>query len=303
MWSAEEVTSALRERGDIWETAPGLLGLRGDVLTLFRALESALTLLAREEGGTEWRVPAAISLGTLARADYFSSFPHWLSAASHLSNDAAELERIATSTDPASAAARSLEPAAAALSPAVCYHVYEVLADRTIIPPLTVTVQGNCWRHEGNRLKPLERGWAFTMRETVCFGTTEEVESFRGRGMRRALQFAADLGLKAEIAPAVDPFFAPTARGRALLQRIKELKHELLLPVGPGSTVAAASFNHHGTFFGDAFSIRLADGRSTASGCVAFGLERWLLAVLVAHGLEPARWPDIDKILLPRRKV
>ena len=64
----------------------------------------------------------------------------------------------------------------AALSPAVCYHTYESLAVQTVSSPTLMTAEGVCWRHEGDRLAPLERGWAFRMREVVCIGTPEEVE-------------------------------------------------------------------------------------------------------------------------------
>ena len=97
-----------------------------------------------------------------------------------------------------------------------------------------------------------------------------------------AQSVANRLGVRGEIAAAEDPFFAPTARGRGLLQRIKGLKQELRLDVGDGDTVAAASFNLHERFFGAAFDIRLPDGSPAFSACVAFGLERWLLASLVA---------------------
>jgi hypothetical protein len=76
-----------------------------------------------------------------------------------------------------------------------------------------------------------------------------------------------------------------------MLQRLKGLKHELRLPIGGGESTAAASFNHHERFFGGAFDIHLSDGSPAASGCAAFGVERWLLAYLVAHGVEPAGWP------------
>ena len=44
-------------------------------------------------------------------------------------------------------------------------------------------------------------------------------------------------------------------------------------------------------FFGDAFDIRLEDGTAAHTACTAFGLERWLLAVLVRHGPDAAAWP------------
>jgi seryl-tRNA synthetase len=191
------------------------------------------------------------------------------------------------------AARRALAPAGAVLPPALCYHVYAALAERTRIDPTHVTLRGTCWRHEGERTAPLERGWSFTMREAVWVGAASQVDPFLGRGAERSLALAAALGLEAEIVPATDPFFAPTARGRALLQRVKGLKRELLLPLGGGRTIAAASFNHHGTFFGDAFGIRTGDGAPAVSGCVAFGIERWLLAFLVAHGPEPRGWPTV----------
>lgn len=291
MRTAEQVVRSLRARGELWECAPGLLGLRGDALVLYRALERRLAAWAEEQAADEWMVPSAIPLEALARAEYFQSFPQWLTAASHLRDDLAALERVAGSADPAEAARVSLAPASAALAPAVCYHTYAALADSEVASPLLMTAQSTCWRHEGERLRPLERGWAFTMREVVCLGTAEEVESFRRRGVEGALALAAELELDAVVEAASDPFFAPGARGKALLQRIKGLKHELLLPIGSGRRIAAASFNHHESFFGDAFRIRLPDGRPAASGCVAFGVERWLLAVLVAHGTAAAAWP------------
>jgi hypothetical protein len=130
------------------------------------------------------------------------------------------------------------------------------------------------------------------MREGVCVGDAAAAEAFRARGARRALDLAEALGIAAQLEEATDPFFAPTARGRRLLQQLKGLKQELLLPVGD-EHVAAASFNQHEQFFGDAFDIRLADGGAAASACVAYGVERWLLAFLAAHGPDARAWPAL----------
>ena len=291
MWTPEDVVGTLRERGELWEAAAGLVGLRGDVLRLHHALAQAIARLAAAETDDEWLVPAGLGFDTLVRAGYFQSFPQWLTAASHLSSDPGVLEWVATDADPAAAARRALAPADAALAPAVCYHVYVRLAGRTLAAgrAKVLTAQATCWRHEGERLAPLGRGWAFTMREIVCVGSLEAVEAFRQRGMRRATGLAEALGLGGAVVQASDPFFAPTARGKALLQQLKVLKEELML-----GGLAAASFNNHETFFGDAFGIRLESGAAAASACVAFGLERWTLAFLVAHGPDAAGWPVVD---------
>jgi len=282
----EEVIHALRQRGEIWETAPGLIAIRGSARTLMERIAFSLAELANEETADEWSVPSGISFATLERAQYFASFPQWLTAASHLSDDSSVLEAIAGSDSPGSLACAAMQQPDAALSPAVCYHTYERLAGQSVSTPTLMTAEGVCWRHEGDRLAPLERGWAFRMREVVCIGTPAEVEGFRQRWMARAAAFAESLGLTVETVQATDPFFAPTARGKAVLQRMKALKHELVVRFPDGRSLAIASFNNHERFFGESFDITLKSGEAAASGCVAFGIERWLLAVLAANGVE-----------------
>lgn len=297
MWTPERVVATLRSRGELWESVPGLIGLRGDAFSLYTQLERGIARLARNGTGEEWRVPEGLAWATLEQAEYFASFPQWLTAASHLPGDPEVLERIAAAGSPADPARAAMEQPPAALSPAACYHTYAALAGTVVGSPSRITAQATCWRHEGERLRPLERGWAFTMREMVCLGTEAETEAFRQDGIGIARALATGLGLEASLEAASDPFFAPASRGRALLQRIKALKHELVLSLGSGRGVAAASFNHHEHFFGHAFDIRLADGGPAASACVAFGIERWLLAFLVAHGPDAARWPCVDDAL------
>jgi seryl-tRNA synthetase len=288
MLRPEEVIAILREREELWETVPGLVGLRGRTRSLMERIASSLADVAHEETGGEWSVPSGISFGTLERAQYFASFPQWLTAASHLSSDNEVLEGIATSNSPASAAKSAMERPDAALSPAVCYHTYEALTGQCVISPTLMTAEGVCWRHEGDRLSPLERGWAFRMREIVCIGSDYYVEDFRQRWMTRTMDFARSFGLEPEMTVATDPFFAPTARGKAALQRIKALKHELVVRFPDGRTMAIASFNNHERFFGESFGISLVGRTTAASACVAFGIERWLLAVLAAHGVDAA---------------
>ena len=60
--------------------------------------------------------------------------------------------------------------------------------------------------------------------------------------------------------------------------------------------IAAASFNDHQTFFGESFGIVGADGVPISTGCIAFGIERWVLAWLAAYGPEPERWPAMNSV-------
>ena len=292
MLPPERVISDLRTSGWLWDAGPGLTWLRGPVLGLLRDIERELEALTRLETLEEWLTPSGVSFETLERAQYFASFPQWLTTASHLSGDESVLKEIATSHAPGAAARNALSTPETVLPPAVCYHTYAALAGAVVDAPAVMSAQAVCWRHEGGRLAALERGWAFTMREVVCLGSERDVREMLQRNISRAEALARELGLDPKLEAANDPFFAPTSRGRAALQQIKGLKQELVIRFPDGRPLAIASFNDHETFFGNAFSISLARGGAASSGCAAFGLERWLLAVLVTHGTEPANWPS-----------
>jgi seryl-tRNA synthetase len=288
----EDIARDLVARGELWDSVPGLSGMRGTLALLRRSVSLAIGELASQFTEDEWQMPRGVSFDTLERASYFESFPQWLSGASHLSGEESVLERIATSVSPGDLARQSFASAKAALPPAVCYHTYEALRGKSLTSPVVMTAEETCWRHEGARLAKLERGWAFTMREIVCLADPDETETFRQRGIAEATSLAASLGLSTRIDVATDPFFAPSARGKAVLQRVKALKHELLFDYPDGRSLAIASFNNHELFFGDAFDLSLAGGSPAASACIAFGIERWVLAILMTHGVEQSDWPD-----------
>ena len=111
------------------------------------------------------------------------------------------------------------------------------------------------------------------MREIVFAGEPDWVADQRCEWMKRIEAFAKSLGLPARLELATDPFFGGEARGKRLLQQLKELKYELRV-----GTMAIASFNLHETHFTRRFDIALANGGVAHTGCVAFGLERWALA-------------------------
>jgi hypothetical protein len=51
------------------------------------------------------------------------------------------------------------------------------------------------------------------------------------------------------------------------------------------------SFNYHREHFGQVWGLR--DGREELAhtGCVAFGMDRLVVALFANHGLDLARWP------------
>ena len=60
------------------------------------------------------------------------------------------------------------------------------------------------------------------------------------------------------------------------MQKLFPQKEEMVY----GRSLAIASLNFHRNFFGERCGIRTADGEPAFTGCVAFGIERWLHALL-----------------------
>ena len=262
------VLDALRASGELVGPGRGTVGLSGRPLRLLRALDEEFLSWAADLGSEEWRFPAMLRRDTLERAGFFPSFAHLGTSAIPLDDQGAEAQEEMLST-------------------AVCFHLYPLFVGRLLpaAEPTLLTAAGECYRFEGSEMEPLRRQWAFTMREIVILGSAAAVEEQRRALMQRALDFARGLGLAASVAVATDPFFTSEGRGRALLQRVKELKYELSAATTEGD-LAVASFNNHEDFFGKAFDFQLLDGTPGYSGCVAFGLERWVYALMDRHGIE-----------------
>jgi seryl-tRNA synthetase/acyl carrier protein len=280
----------LQERGEVVVTAAGQVSLSGLTLDVLRAIDHSVLKWARALGATERRYPSLIDLGVLERAGQVASFPQHLTLVCH--PERSEGPAIPAS-EPVAPSNSQIPASRHALSPAVCYHTYPEWQGRTVGSDAAIlTAQGRCYRFEDGSNVPLERLWDFTMREIIVLGSREQVENVRQSLMKQVSDLVATLGLDGRIEPASDPFFTAGDEGRRLMQQAGALKYELLLAVdGDGRAIAAASFNHHHDFFGTRFDISLAAGGPAHSGCVAFGLERWVLAVLAQHGVDERTWP------------
>lgn len=219
-------------------------------------LEDELLQWGREVGAREVIPDSVISLAALSRAGYLTSFPG------------------------RAVAVRGNEGNGDfALPPAACLHCYGDLADRRLeSSPVVFALRSRCAR--GDETVDAEHGRLrdFTMSEIVIIGAAGEVDRMRRALMRRTQTYLTRLDLSATLEVATDPFHIPADRGKLALQRLRALKYELRMPLA-GETIAVASFNYHEDHFGRAFGISLSDGAPAHTGCVAFGIERWELAV------------------------
>jgi len=168
--------------------------------------------------------------------------------------------------------------------PAACYQCYPRLSEFELAERGLWTCIAVCGRKEEET--GMGRLRNFYMREIVLLGSSNWVREERGRWMEKISDFARALGLQAEVDSASDPFFGTDAtRGRKLVQQLKELKFEMQVRIGrPAARLAIASFNLHERFFAKRFGLQLPGGADAYTGCVAFGLERWALALVAELG-------------------
>lgn len=219
------------------------------------SLEDELQHWGRELDARECEAARLIPLAALDRAGYLASFP-------------------GRAVPAGGGSVRAL-----AVPPAACLHCYVGLADRALdATPLVFAVRNHCARGDETLDPAHGRLREFTMREIVIIGAASEVDRARRALMRRTQTYLTRLDLSATIEVATDPFHVPADRGKLALQRLRALKYELRMPVA-GETIAVGSFNYHEDHFGRAFGISLRDGSPAHTACVAFGLERWELAV------------------------
>lgn len=262
--------------------------LSGPLLALADRLDRSFVAMAQSWNAREYRFPTFVSAAQLQRLDYFRSFPHLVTFPVHLDPDEANLERFARAplNDRGEVELAATRPVREVLTPAACYHIYIHEQDRTLDRAQYYTTRNTCFRRE-EYYAPLRRQWGFSMREIVCMGTLDEVKEFLATCRAQVDGLLAAAGLAIEWTVATDPFFQPWKNAKYVAQRINPTKTEAVF----GGDLAIASVNLHQDHFGHTFAIARR-GAPSFSGCVAFGVERWLHAIIAAHGFDAARWPS-----------
>jgi seryl-tRNA synthetase len=246
----------------------------------------------REPGTEIFRFPPVMSRKQLEKSGYLKSFPNLLGCVSALHGTEAEIRAAADRHESGGDWTASLAAADLVLSPAACYPVYPIAADRGAVPAagLRFDVACDCFRHEPS--KHLDRLQSFRMREYVYIGTPEAALAFRASWMERGQALAQELGLPYKVAPASDPFFGRTGQVMAISQLQNALKFELLIPVrSEEQPTACMSFNYHQDHFGTTWGLRGEAGAVAHTCCAAFGMDRLAVALFSIHGLEPREWP------------
>lgn len=238
--------------------------------------------------------PTFLPVAELKKIDYFRSFPHLVNFVTNLKDDEDNLKAFTKGKvyhDDGSICMSNSSPIHDCLTPAACYHFYIGKQNTNLTKTFYGTTRSFCYRREKYYL-PLQRQWCFNMREIVCIGDIETVRNFLKTYREMLEVFFKKLGLPIEWEIATDPFFDPSNNPKAIMQILDPVKSEMIF----NKNLSIGSVNFHKNYFGQAFDINF-ENEMAFSGCIAFGLERWLFAFIETFGKDISRWPKFEAMV------
>lgn len=270
----------------------GLYARGADFESVRLAFDALVTRTAAPESPEVLCFPPVIPRGQLETSGYLGSFPHLAGTVFAFEGDeqaAAEQFELASAHEDWSAFQQMSEMV---LAPAACYPLYPAVAARGPLPEGGLTLDtGDAYVFRREPSDDPARMQIFHMREIVRIADRDTVVQWRLQWRARAEELLRSLGLRLELDIASDPFFGRTGRLLAAQQRDQELKWELVAPTSGGHPTAVASSNYHQDHFGHTYELQTDDGEPAHTGCMAFGEERVVLALLSEHGLDLGDWP------------
>jgi seryl-tRNA synthetase len=292
----------LEERGDLFRFGQGRYGFGPRLVELASFFDQRIVEMTKDFQAAPYQFPTLIGADVMERCKYLRSFPHSLSLVSHLREDLDAIQNFARTArwdgNNLVCNHEDLSQIQCLLSSAVCYHCYAWLQNSVLPQPRAFTAVGKCFRYESGNLGGIERLWDFTMRELIFVGPQEYVLARRQAGIDSTVVLLNEWGLDYDIMTATDPFFIDEY-SVTTFQKAFDLKFEIraTLPY-KAKTLAVGSFNFHQDYFGRALNITCGSGEAASTGCVAFGIERLVLAFLAQHGLDPKHWPEAVAVAL-----
>jgi seryl-tRNA synthetase len=258
-----------------------------DILRRFDAL---VMRTAKDDGAQELTFPPILPRALIEKLGYLDNFPQLAGSVHSFTGNEPKARELSTLVKEGQRWEHLLDPTQVMLTPAACYPVYPCFSGLLPEAGRLLTVLGWVYRHEPSD-EPT-RLQSFRMREFIRMGKPDEVVAWRDRWLQRGLELLRGLGLPAASDVASDPFFGRAGKMMAAQQADQRLKFEILVPViSLDKPTALCSFNWHQDHFSALFGIRAADNGAAHTACLGFGLERVTLALLKAHGFDPAQWP------------
>lgn len=270
----------------------GLIGMSEETLLLFRYFDSCFREMAINLGAQEKIYPVLLPTHAYRKTGYPKNSPQYSMFCCCPFENMDVLESINERLDKQQVGEILNEPMYV-LSPSACFHTYLEYENRRLENPSIFTFSQSVFRNEG-RLNYSEVGRLknYHVREIVFVGTNEYVISMRKKIMNSVIKIVEQLKLEGDISIASDPFIMPKLQKHKKIQQLEKMKYEMHLNYEKRKKMSVASFNLHGTAFTKPFNISVKNVFTPITGCVGFGIERWVIAFLCQYGNNIDNWPD-----------
>jgi seryl-tRNA synthetase len=270
-------------------SSPGIYGRSAVFERILTGLDTVLLEMAAPLNATAMRFPPVYPRIDFERTDYIASFPDLSGIVSSFEAGDREHRELLAARERGDRWDGWLTPSDVVLTNAICHPLYATLEGVT--QPGVYDILGYGFRHEPS-LDPM-RMQSFRMHEFVYVGTPDGAQEYRDTWVDTAAATLASLGLPVTQVAANDPFFGRAGKMLVSAQLRENLKIELTVPIygdlHDGTAIASA--NCQRDHLTAAFGIRTPDGEIAHASCLAFGMERTVLALLRTHGLDPSAWP------------
>lgn len=286
--------SANQNQMQLFSDSPGEIGFYETTGKLLYFFDRELLRIAKLVGAEEEFYPVLLKKDTLEKTGYLRRSPYHCIFCSSLNREEKPVRSILYNRNENKMDyVGNLQEPQYTLSPSACFHVFEHYQNRTLSNTRVVTLRQNVFRDEE------ETGWSevdrlrdYKIREIVFFGDSQYVTKMRKTIMDQTKILLEELGLFGQFEIATDAFMFAEMKRYEKYQRERKSKYELRLKCSKDKTTAAASFNLHETAFTRPFCIQIEHLEETVSGCVGYGLERWVLAFIYQFGNDPQNWPE-----------
>ncbi|MBX3195278.1 MAG: amino acid--[acyl-carrier-protein] ligase [Microbacteriaceae bacterium] len=275
----------------IASASAGVYGRSATFEAVLTGLDRVLTELTAPLNATALRFPPVYPRADFELTDYIASFPDLSGVVSSFEGGDREHRELLAAREAGERWDGYLTPADVVLTNAICHPLYATLRGRMPAGGGVYDILGWGFRHEPSA-DPM-RMQSFRMHEFVYVGEPDAAQEYRDTWLDKAVDALSGLGLPVTPVAANDPFFGRAGRMLVSEQLRDNLKVELTVPMygdlHEGTAIASA--NCQRDHLTAAFGIRTAGGEVAHGACLAFGMERTVLALLRVHGLDVNDWP------------
>ncbi|MEK3907279.1 MULTISPECIES: aminoacyl--tRNA ligase-related protein [Oceanobacillus] len=269
------------------------ISYKGDIALLFEGIRKQFDLLAQKYNATYTKYPSIMSEKLMKKTNYAFHFPQNTYRVFEIKHQKENLEKYRLYSEYNLDTGDLFQSSDYYLRPCLCYFAYNDREDQSLSDELEVVSSfGQCFRHENNHQISPYRSRDFNMYEIIYLGCKEKVTETRDHLLEEVIKLFDQLGLKGKVETANDPFFMKEDRNKIAYQRAGERKYELIFSPNKEISYSVASFNLCDHVITESFNISTNKGDLAYSGCTAFGVERWVQAIVYTYGTNRQQWPE-----------